>query len=311
MLGSVGIMIHILRELKKKINDNLNGIVYFVGTVCEEFFEGVCLLEVLKDINPDYIIIGEATDCKINIGQRGRAELVITAYGRSVHASNGRSAQNAIEQTASVINVFHRSYIPQKDELLGERVIVPTDIKIPIGGGGGLDGRGGNSTVPNKVELTYDLRLLEGDTEEFVKTLIQDELYKNNCDADKDKYDDFKSLEINLASDGVKTYTGIMIEQNKFAPAWKTDRDSVIVSKSIKGLQRGGFDSPEIGSYRFCTDGSAVIAYRRHNPDSKVEIIGFGPGKESYAHIKNEFIELEAIENVFKGYLGICIELLK
>lgn len=305
MLGADSSMFYALSDLKKIISSDYNGKLYFVGTTCEEFFEGVNLLEVMKEIHPDYLIIGEASECRINIGQRGRAEVLITTHGKSVHASNGLTVVNAIDESAEVVDIF-KKYKPAKDPLLGQRIIVPTDINIPIGGGGGLDGRGGNSTVPNKVDITYDLRLLAGDSEESIKQLLHKEIKKIK----RKRADYYQEPEFTYASDAVITYTGVEIKQNKFAPAWKTDKKTDIVQKAQKGLLEAGLDHTALGAYSFCTDGSAIIKYRETYPDNHCEIIGFGPGKESYAHIVNEFIELESVKKAYQGYFAICRELL-
>ncbi len=310
MLGAVSSMLHSIAKLKNLDNNKLNGTVYFVGTVVEEMFEGVAFLEALKKIQPDYIIVGESSWGRINIGQRGRAEVVITTHGESQHASTGRNVINAIEQIAYIIDVFHRWYKSDHDKVLGKRNIVPTDIKIPVGGGGGIDGRGGNSTVPNKVELTYDIRTLVGDTPESIMRLLRDNL-KVVVENGRKKYPNFKEPDIIFSQEGIKTYTGVYIEQIKFAPAWKTDENSEIVKKAIQGLKNVGIKQPELGSYSFCTDGSAVVKYREMFPDKDLSIIGYGPGKEEYAHTINEYIEIEQLKEVYKGYVGIVSELLK
>lgn len=307
MLGSVCAMIYAIYYLKKASYSNLNGTIYFIGTVCEEFFEGVAFLEALKKIQPDYVIIGEATECKINIGQRGRAEIVITSFGQLQHSSTGRNVINAIEEIAYVIDVFNNKYKPDKDDVLGERIIVPTDIQIPVGGGGGIDGRGGNSTVPSKVVLTYDMRTLVGDDLNSIFKLIQYFIKKNI----KRKEKNYRYPEINFANDNVTTYTGITIKKEKFAPAWKTDKKSIIVSKAIQGLKQINFNKIELSSYGFCTDGSAIVKYQKLYPDKIIEIIGFGPGKENYAHTVNEFIEIFEIKRAFLGFSGIINKLLE
>ena len=94
------------------------GEVFVVGTVVEELFEGVCFLEAMEQIQPDYVIIGEASQCNLNIGTRGRAEVSIAVPGISTHACIGRTTINPIEQAAYVVDTFHRFYQAEKDDLL-------------------------------------------------------------------------------------------------------------------------------------------------------------------------------------------------
>lgn len=286
-----------------------NGRVYVVGTVIEELFEGVCFLEALKKLQPDIVVVGETTEGRINIGQRGRAEIIFTVYGEPQHASTGRKVINAIEQVAYVIDAFHVWYRSEEDELLGRRNIVPTDIKIPVGGGGGLDGRGGNSTVPNRVELTYDIRTLPGDTEESILLLAKENIARVVENGAK-RYPRFKPPMIQFSSERSVTWTGVAIEEKKFAPAWKTSRESDCVLKAMAGVEKATGKKPQLGSYGFCTDGSGVVRYRELFPDRSIEVIGYGPGAEKSAHIVNESIGLDEVKEIYAGLQGILLALL-
>ncbi len=310
MLAADVAMMYAIGAVKKDSSDSLNGTAYFVGSVVEEFFEGVAFLEVLKAIHPDYLVIGESTGGKLNIGQRGRLELEITTYGISKHSAKGKTVYNAIEQAAEVVNIIQNEFKEDEDELLGKRIVVPTDIKIPVGGGGGLDGRGGNSTVPNKVILNYDMRTLVQDTESSVLEMMNN-LFKPMQEKYSKIYNNYKVPSVKFASDGIKTYTGVLIEQIKFAPAWKMEKDSSFVKKAIEGLRKAWNNEVELSAYTFCTDGSAIVRYKDLFNGKLIETVGLGPGTEDLAHIVNEYVEISDVEQVFKGYMGILKEALK
>ncbi len=309
MKGAVACMVQAASLLKRLPGTGFSGQVYVVGTVVEELFEGVCFGEALEAIHPDYVIIGEASECRVNIAQRGRAEVVMTVHGIGKHASVGRTTINPIEQVAYVIDAFHRWYRSEAVALLGKRNIVPTDIKIPVGGGGGLDGRGGNSTVPNRLELTYDVRTLPGDTPESIMELLQMQLAGVNA-IGRTQYGEFQDPDMAFASDRCTTFTGVDIQQDKFAHAWKMDESAVLVTKAMAALEGIG-QHPEIGSYSFCTDGSAIVPYLQKHPDRTCQVIGFGPSRENLAHIINEYVELEQLEKALEGYVAIGTELLR
>ncbi|MCX6357513.1 MAG: M20/M25/M40 family metallo-hydrolase [Candidatus Aureabacteria bacterium] len=309
MKASFGVMLHAVASLAG-IGGPFSGRVYVVGSVVEELFEGVCFLEALKEIKPDYVIVGEASAGKLNIGQRGRAEIVITSFGQPQHASTGRKVINAIEQIAYIIDAFHVWYRSQADETLGKRNIVPTDIKVPVGGGGGLDGRGGNSTVPNRVELSYDIRTLVGDTEESIILLVRENIDRVVQNARK-RYPQFKVPSIQYSSERAVTWTGEPIVAKKYAPAWKTSRKSELVTRALAGLEKALKRKVQTGSYGFCTDGSGVVRYRDLFPDRKIEVIGYGPGSEENAHTVNESIALDELRESYAGYQAILLELLK
>jgi len=309
MKGAFATMFNSSAFLKGLDPKEYGGEIYVVGTVVEELFEGVCLLEALKKIQPDYVIIGEASECRLNIAQRGRGEILINVFGHSKHASVGRTTINPIEQVASIIEAFHVWYRSEASPLLGKRNIVPTDIKIPIGGGGGVDGRGGNSTVPSALELTYDVRTLPGDTEASIIKLVQDSMEPTVLQGRR-LYAKFKDPAIAYAQDQCTTYTGVPIKQKKFAPAWQARENDAIVVKAKRGLAQAKVPL-QIGAYSFCTDGSAVVKYKELYPGRDCQVIGFGPSLESLAHTANEYIELGQMEKAFKGYIGIVSALLE
>ncbi|MDD5556114.1 MAG: M20/M25/M40 family metallo-hydrolase [bacterium] len=309
MKAAVGAMLHAAAGLSG-IDGRHAGRVYIVGTVLEEFFEGVCFLEALKAIKPEYVVVGEASQGKVNIGQRGRGEIVITSFGQPQHASTGRRVINAIEQMAYIIDAFHIWYRSQADETLGKRNIVPTDIRIPVGGGGGIDGRGGNSTVPNKVEITYDVRTLTSDTEESIILLVRENIDRVVQNARK-RYPQFQTPSIQYSAERAVTWTGEPIVEKKYAPAWKTPRKCELVEKALAGVEKATGKKATTGSYGFCTDGSGVVRYRELYPDRKIDIIGYGPGTEAATHTVNESIALAEVKEAYDGYRGILLELLR
>ena len=309
MKGAVACMVQAAGLLKRLPGAGFSGQVFVVGTVVEELFEGVCFTHALEAIQPDYVIIGEATQCRVNIAQRGRAEVVMTVHGIGKHASVGRTTINPIEQVAYIIDAFHRWYRSEAVEPLGKRNIVPTDIRIPVGGGGGLDGRGGNSTVPNRLELTYDVRTLPGDTPESIMGLLTRQLAGVNA-VGRTQYTAYQDPDMAFASDRCTTSTGVEIQQDKFAHAWKMDEGCELVKRALAALEGIG-QRPTIGSYGFCTDGSAIVPYLERHPDRACQVIGFGPSREELAHVIEEYVELEQLRKALDGYVAIGTGLLR
>ena len=62
--------------------EQLAGEIYISGTVNEEQFEGIAFGAVLEAVQPDFVVIGEASEMKVKIGQRGRAEILLEAFGK-------------------------------------------------------------------------------------------------------------------------------------------------------------------------------------------------------------------------------------
>lgn len=72
------------RECEKKFA----GDIYIAGVVHEECFEGVAARSISASVAPDYVVIGEASELNLNVGQRGRAEIVVETYGVPAHSAN-------------------------------------------------------------------------------------------------------------------------------------------------------------------------------------------------------------------------------
>ena len=76
MKGAVSAMIMAAAYFAIDTNRDFDGDIYIAGVVHEECFEGVAAREVSKRVQPDYVVIGEASELNLKIGQRGRAEIV-------------------------------------------------------------------------------------------------------------------------------------------------------------------------------------------------------------------------------------------
>ena len=60
----------------------------------KECFEGVAAREISKNVRPDYVVIGEASQLNLKIGQRGRAEIVIETFGKPCHSARIRKKES-------------------------------------------------------------------------------------------------------------------------------------------------------------------------------------------------------------------------
>ncbi|EHO20793.1 hypothetical protein HMPREF9466_00820 [Fusobacterium necrophorum subsp. funduliforme 1_1_36S] len=69
----------------------------------EECFEGVAAREVSKYVKPDIVIIGEASELNLKIGQRGRAEIVVETFGKPAHSANPEKGINAVYKMMKLI----------------------------------------------------------------------------------------------------------------------------------------------------------------------------------------------------------------
>jgi len=197
MKAALAAMVYAGGTLSRK---NLRGRVVVSGTVCEEVAEGAALRHVVAALNPDYVVIGEATGLNLNRGGRGRAEIKITTHGQSAHSSSPGAGHCAVtDMTRLLVAVNHLPV--REDALLGPASIVLTDIIS--------EPYPGHSVIPYRCHVTCDRRLLPGETWAQVLAGLNEAAGDGKI-----------TFNIELAPLAETTYTGKLLEGEKFFPAW-------------------------------------------------------------------------------------------
>jgi putative selenium metabolism hydrolase len=275
MKGALAAMIHAAANVDRH---SLAGRVAVSGSVLEEVMEGVALQQVMNALRPDGVIIGESTNFALNRAGRGRAEIVVETFGKSAHSSSPQAGLCAVHEMIRLMQAVEAIQMPS-NPVMGLAQICLTDIiSEPFPG---------HSVVPNRCRVSYDRRLMPGETPESVLAAIHD-------------LPELQDIQYNVAvlNGEEETYTGKKLEGLKFFPAWIFEADHPLVENALSGLRSSGFD-PQLGAFGFCTNGaySAGIA--------GVPTIGFGPGIEPDAHTVNERMKVADIERAAEGYLGM------
>ena len=96
---------------------DFSGEIYVAGIVHEECFEGVAAREVSKHVKPDIVIIGEASELNLKIGQRGRAEIVVETFGKPAHSANPEKGINAVYKMMKLIEKIKTLPMTHQDKL--------------------------------------------------------------------------------------------------------------------------------------------------------------------------------------------------
>ncbi|MDF2674534.1 MAG: peptidase [Clostridiales bacterium] len=289
MKGALSAMIAATKSFLEKYKKNFNGEIYIAGVVHEECFEGVAARKISQRVNPDIVIIGEASNLNIKCGQRGRAEIVVETFGRSAHSANPEKGVNAAYKMMDLVNEIQKLNCPSHD-ILGKGIMELTDIKSsPYPGA---------SVVPDYCKATYDRRLLVGETPEEVLKPIQQIISRME---EKDVHFNAK---VSFASGTEKCHTGNIIEGERFFPGWLFSKQDDFIQKIWKGIRSIGI-SAELTEYSFCTNGSHYAGEKR------IKTIGFGPSMENLAHIVDEHIEMDQLQLAYKGYQKILEMILR
>ena len=289
MKGAVAAMTCAASNYAKDTGKDFAGEIYVAGVGHEECFEGVAAREISKNVRPDYVVIGEASQLNLKIGQRGRAEIVIETFGKPCHSANPEKGINAVYKMAKVIGAI-RTLVPTHHPVLGDGILELTDIKsAPYPGA---------SVVPEYCRATYDRRLLVGETKESVLEPINGLLEKLMAE------DPELKVKASYAVGRERCHTGNEIEGERFFPGWLYDKDDDFVQAVYTKLTEKGF-TPEITQYNFCTNGSHYAG------EAKIKTFGLGPSRENLAHTLNEYVEIEQLTKVTECYYGVMEALLK
>ena len=280
MKGAVAAMACAIANYAQLTNREFAGELFVAGVVHEECFEGVAAREISQYVKPDYVIIGEASQLNVKIGQRGRAEIMVETFGKPAHSANPEKGINAVYKMAKVIEGI-KTLTPTYHKELGYGILELTDIKsAPYPGA---------SVVPEYCKATYDRRLLVGETLESVLQPINELLEKLM------KEDPELKVKASYAKGTEHCHTGNTIEGERFFPGWIYDEKEEFVQNVYKELNKADY-TPVITQYNFCTNGSHYAG------EAKIKTLGIGPSQENLAHTVDEYIEIDQLVKVCDCY---------
>ena len=287
MKGSVAAMVSAAAHFAQDTGRDFAGRVCVSCTVHEECFEGVSSREVIRNVRPDFVIIGEATSTTLKIGQRGRAEVVVETEGVTCHSSSPEKGVNAVYHMCALIGEI-RKIRPNTHPLLGQGILELTDIiSSPYPGA---------SVVPGLCRATFDRRTLVGETEESVLDQVRAAIARA-----QESVPELKAR-VYLARGSEACWTGDTIAAKRFFPAWAMEEGHPLVQKALAGLREAGIDAP-LSHFDFCTNGSASCG------EAGIPTVGFGPSLETLAHVVDEYIEIDQLTRACRGFAGILGQL--
>lgn len=265
------------------------GEIWVAGVVQEECFEGVAARAVSRAVRPDYVVIGEASQCDLKIGQRGRAEIVVETFGVPAHSANPEKGVNAVYAMGRVMEALRR-LPPPEQPVLGRGILELTDIRS--------EPYPGASVVPAYCRATYDRRLLVGETRESVLAPIKAVLDRLMAE------DPSFRARVGFAEGEALCHTGQVIRGERFFPGWLRDLQEPFILEILSGLEAAGL-TPAVTQYSFCTNGSHYAG------EAGIPTVGLGPSREDLAHTVDEYVELEQLERACESYYALLGALLK
>ena len=297
MKGGLAALVFTMK-LMKDIKDkgvSFPGNIIFSAVVHEEAAEMfgmdyLCRVSLpKKDLGFDICYLAEPTTGKINLGHRGKVEIVLKTHGRVAHSSQPWRGINALEKMTPVLdNIFNKMShdLPSHPELGQCSITVTNAICRP----------GSLSVIPGECEISIDRRYIPGETP---NRIVHD--LETLLDSFKEKDPEFK------ASASVRTvlersYTGYEKKVQKHHPVWMTAKDHPFVKKTQQALERIG-KRGELGYFSAGVDGGLTAGLMG------IPTIGYSGADEKLCHTPKEHISTVTLTEDTAAYVAILCEL--
>jgi putative selenium metabolism hydrolase len=250
---------------------------YYFGNM-EEWCDGIApntFVEVDPKVRPDFVVIGEPTKMQVYRGHKGRIELKITAHGRSAHAASHYLGDNAVYKMMATITQIREldrrlrlglGYHPVQ----GHSSIAVTDVAARTAS---------LNAVPDQFTIFLDRRITSNEPRDEVigqiKGLIPDYL-QDEIHVEELFYD-------------APSYTGFVFPVSKFYPPWLLEDTHPLTQAGQAVIEALWGEKRNLGTWDFSTNGTYWAG------KAGIPSIGFGPGDEKTAHMRDENVPLDEV----------------
>ena len=271
-------------KLVKNITDQgfqLPGNVIFSAVVCEEAAEMFGMEYLCKETLPkkqlvfDVCYLAEPTTGNVNLGHRGKIEIVVKTQGRTAHSSRPWQGINALQKMVPVLEeIFSKMgpRLPIHPEL-GQCSITVTNI---------VSRPGGLSIVPDECEISVDRRYAPEETTDGILTVFK-ELFTEIKKSDPD-FEGSAKVRDSIAS----AYTGYTKRVQKHHPVWILRKDHPFVQKTCQALRRIGRQA-NLGYFTGGVDGAMTAGLMG------IPTIGYSGADEKLAHTPEEHLPIATL----------------
>ena len=281
MKASCGVIIHVLEILKEMgvdlavgaqlVPDEERGGAHGTRLLIGEMDRG----ELRR---PDYVVIGEKSDLKVRIAERGILRYDIRFKGRATHTCNARvDGVNAIAKASKAVLALER-HIDKHHPYVGHPVLSVNTIQAGTV----------INQVPAECVIGVDHRPIIGETAETVIAEAKQILEE----AGRGDPDWIWELESNRDEEGNYVYS----------PPNHTDPETELGRAFFKAVPAALDREPELFvEWAGGTDG-------RFYRYAGIQTIGFGPSG-AHAHGPDEFVYVDSLVSQARVYLALVLEL--
>lgn len=261
--GSTAIQLAAIKAIKES-NIQLNGLLTVACVADEENCgaKGTKWLRETKQLDPDFLVIGEQTENRIALGERQAIWTKITVEGKASHGAIPWKGENSIVRMSYVIQELENHLKPKLDKK--KHVYLPkSTISINKISGGVKE-----NVVPESCSISIDRRVLPDENFETVKAEFNDVL-----DRVKKRIGDFPSSIDLIIDQGPSVHTSV------------DERMVKLFENATKEIC--GSKSPLIG-YAQGSDG-------RWFAQDGIPIIIFGPSDPNVGHCVDEHCTIDQL----------------
>jgi succinyl-diaminopimelate desuccinylase len=281
MKGGIAAVMSALKALAEQDRGTLAGEVIFQAAADEEGGSALGTEHLLSEgVTGDLAIVAEATSMRLCPAELGALWLTIHVKGERGHASMPWSKVNAIDKAIEVTGAL-KEYIRSKRE----RVRHPYFPRHPSLNLGALSGGFHPGVIPDGCSLTFDIRLLPGETRQSVRQEVED-YFANLAQRDPQlrlSYEYFKS---------------------GGADPSEIDAHHSLVRAVAESYRRVTGAGAEISGFIGFSDAGLLVNR------GKIPTVIFGPGNVEQAHAINEYVNLKDVCTAARVYLHVVRSIL-
>lgn len=247
-----------------------------MGATLEEDAEGFALRSLVErdDLRPEVVLLAEATNMGLSIGQRGRCEVRVRTTGKAAHASMPHLGENAILKMAPVLGALEAmNHSLPEHPLFGKGTQVVSCISGPHT----------PNSVPSWCDVTLDRRMVPGETAGSVLASINQVVEPLGAQA-------------RIPDQPVVTHTGLRLDGPSFYPGWLLDEDSPLLKVGQSVCQALWNRPAPVDVWQFSTDGTYSAGA------AGIPTLGFGPQEQQYVHTPYDQVDLSKLSDAVLFY---------
>ena len=263
-LCAMAFALHLLAERGVKPRET----VRFLGT-CDEEKGGAGAAAILEGNlfgDPDFLLIGEPTDCQLGIAQKGCIWLELTVKGKTCHGAYPWMGINAAEIGFELCQQIKTYVSWMEHPVLSQATASITQVH------GGV----ANNMIPDEVRFIMDVRTVPGVSHE---KLLQE-------------IDSLKQV-MEISYPGLEVKVQIL---NERIPV-EISRGHHRAKQLRKAAERATGKVPEDMGINFFTDASVFLRKKQ------VPTLLFGPGSPALCHKTDESMELARYYEAIETYM--------